>query len=456
MTTQTEEERWIYNCTDCIRTREIGESTEKTLASMGLSEVDAFQQKLFWAVLETMNRGVLIDQKIKNAFALELQDEMAKREQFFLDVLGHPLNPRSSQQMCRLFYEDLGQKPIMSRGTKLAPAHLTCNDEALELLKLREPLLRWLIRNISEYRSLGVFLSTFVMAKLDYDGRMRCSFNICGTETYRFNSSKNAFDSGTNLQNIPMGGEDDDSDLRLPNVRKLFIPDPGYTFFDIDLSKADLRVVAWEADERELKAMLKEGRDPYVETAREFYKDPSITKALPNGEAHPKYRIFKSFAHGTHYLGTPTGLSRRLALTVHESEKTQRWYLGKYPAILAWHQRLKENVHKTHKVRNAFGYERFYFDRIDDDVFRQAAAWIGQSTTACVINRIYMNVYDNLKDVWVLLQVHDSLAGQFPTAKKEWALARLKEEAQITIPYDDPLIIPCGVKTSDVSWGDCG
>ena len=27
----------------------------------------------------------------------------------------------------------------------------------------------------------------------------------------------------------------------LPNVRKLFTPDPGYTFFDIDLDSAHLR-----------------------------------------------------------------------------------------------------------------------------------------------------------------------------------------------------------------------
>ena len=33
-------------------------------------------------------------------------------------------------------------------------------------------------RAIQELRSLGVFLSTFVNAPVDLDGRMRCSFNI--------------------------------------------------------------------------------------------------------------------------------------------------------------------------------------------------------------------------------------------------------------------------------------
>ena len=118
-------------------------------------------------------------------------------------------------------------------------------------------------------RSLGVFLSTFVNAPLDVDGRMRCSFNIAGTETYRFSSSKNAFGSGMNMQNIPKGGESDELDLELPNVRELFIPDPGKTFFDIDLDSADLRIVCWEADIPEMKAMVRSGAKVYVEVMKE-------------------------------------------------------------------------------------------------------------------------------------------------------------------------------------------
>ena len=59
----------------------------------------------------------------------------------------------------------------------------------------------------AQHRSLGVFLSTFCLMPLDTDGRMRCSFNVCGTETMRFSSSENAFGTGGNLQNIPKGEE---------------------------------------------------------------------------------------------------------------------------------------------------------------------------------------------------------------------------------------------------------
>lgn len=444
-----EEQLWVYNCEDCVRTTECDEGSLSAIRHFNLEEPNNFQQRLFWAVLTSMLRGVRMDQKIRGQFAMELQTEISQREQYFIDVLGHPLNPRSPQQMQRLFYEDLGQPIILKRGKPGEPARPTLDDEALEKIGAREPILRPLLRRIAEYRSLGVFLSTFVSAPLDFDSRMRCSFNICGTETYRFSSSENPFGSGTNLQNIPKGGDDDDSGLELPNVRRLFIPDPGFTFFDTDLSSADLRIVVWESDEPEFKSMLAEGLDPYTEIAKEFYKDPSITKA------HPKRQTFKSFAHGTNYLGSARGLAGRLGLSIHQSEQTQKWYFSRFPRIAAWQEDLKKRVRSDHCVHNAFGYTRYYFDRIDDDVFRQAAAWIPQSTVACIINRAYVNIHENLEEVQVLLQVHDSLAGQFPTHLEGFSLARLKEACKITVPYPDPLIIPIGLKTSMISWGDC-
>jgi len=247
---ETDDELWSYNCEDCVRTREIGEATARTIKDFGLEAVEAFQQSLFWPVLQAMQRGVRIDEKARSSMAVELQDEMLKREDFFLEVLGHPLNPGSSPQMVQLFYNDLGLPAIMSKAKKGIPAHVTCDDKALELIAKREPLVRPIVKAIQEYRSLGVFLRTFVLAGLDYDKRMRCSFNICGTETYRFSSSKNAFDSGTNLQNIPKGTEDPLEALQLPNIRKIFTPDQDYTFFDMDLDRADLQVVVWEADDR--------------------------------------------------------------------------------------------------------------------------------------------------------------------------------------------------------------
>lgn len=438
-----EDQLWVYNCKDAVITFEVDEVEQANVDSMRVREIHDFQQRLFWPVLRSMNRGIRIDHAKRAAFATTLFDEIDKREQWMYSVLGQEVNIKSPKQMKELFYGQFGQRPIISRKTRKP----TCDDEALGKIADREPILRPLIRKIQELRSLGVFLSTFVNAPLDIDGRMRCSFNIAGTETYRFSSSTNAFGTGLNLQNIPKGGEGES--LELPNVRSLFIPDPGFTFFDIDLSSADLRIVVWEADETEMKRMLKEGLDPYTEVAKEFYHDPSLTKK------DPRRQLFKAFCHGTNYLGTAKGLAERLGLSVHEAEKTQKWYFSRFPRIERWQKDLKDQVTKRRYVENVFGYRCYFFDRIEGTIFNQAAAWIPQSTVACLINRAYVEIDRDLPEVEVLLQVHDSLAGQFPThGKTDWA-SLIVQKAEIALPYSDPLIIPVGVKTSTISWGDC-
>jgi DNA polymerase I-like protein with 3'-5' exonuclease and polymerase domains/uracil-DNA glycosylase len=450
-----QEQRWTYNVTDCVRTREVGEVEAKIIKSYGLEKVDEFQQKMFWPVLQCMQRGVRIDQKLRNKLSMTLLEEVDKRQAFFQRALGHPLNPRSPTQMTKLFYDDLGQKKNWKVRGKGMPATVTCDDAALEKIAREEPILKPFIKKIQEIRSLGVFLSTFVLAPLDYDGRMRTSYNICGTVEYRFSSSENAFGSGTNLQNVPKGGEDDEG-FDLPNIRDIFIPDEGYEMFDKDLSKADLRIVTWESDCKEMKALLKAGKDPYIEAAREYYRDPTITKLKPDGSTNKKYDDFKKFAHGTHYLGTPSGLASRIGLLTHEVDRGQRWYFGKFPEIKKWQEDFQKKLFSQRYIENIFGYRCHFFDRPDDSMVREAIAWLPASTVALYINRIWMNIYERFPHIWVLLQVHDSLVGQYPIHRREEALKALEECSQIVLPYDDPLIIPTGTKTSDKSWGACG
>jgi len=457
-----EDQLWSYNCVDCVRTDEVGAKELAAIEQMGLGEVEAFQQALFWPVLKAMQIGVRIDKKARNLFAMELQEEMEKREAFFASILGHPLNPQSPVQMAKLFYNDLGIPPIMSRAKKGSPPHITCDDEALVKIMKKEPLTRPLIRAIQEYRSLGVFLSTFVMAALDKDDRMRCSYNICGTETYRFNSSKNAFGSGTNLQNVPNGSEEDG--LVLPNVRKLFIPDDGFTFFDMDLDRADMQVVVWESGEAALKEALRKGVDMHILNAITL-----AGKELPDldwlCDGHPEYdrikslykrerQLAKAFIHGTNYGGGPRTMAIAAGVTVAQAERFQRIYFGAYPGIKEWHNRTELQLKTKHYVQNAFGYRRYYFDRVDG-LLPEALAWIPQSTVANVIDRAWLNIHNNIPEVKVLLQVHDSLCGEFPTHKKAWCLQRMQEEARVLVPYEDPLIIPVGINCSEQSWGAC-
>lgn len=488
---EPEEKRWTYNLQDCIYTREVGEELTKVLAAYGLTQVDATQQELFYPVLHAMLRGVRVRTDIKAQLGLSINEELSKREAFLYNVLGHQINESSPKQMQALFYEDLKQKPVLKRVKQSDGSFLmrpTVDDEALTFLGRREPLLKPICNAVADIRTLGKWYKDFVMMPVDADGRMRCSFNIAGDAgdkaaetagvksapyTYRLSSSKNPFGSGGNLQTIPSEKSKSSGkaaargsmDFTLPNIRSMYGPDAGFTFFDMDLDRADMQPVAWEADDPLLKAALKMGADVHI--LNSFVLDniepPPLEELV---ETHPKYwdhrgpRKFKRefakvFGHATDYLGKAKTVAEHTGRLVGEVERAQRLYFGRYPGIQKWHTRIIEQVKKHRFVENAFGYRWYIFDRIDDQLMPKAVAWIPQSTVGILINKIWINFYKNIKDVQVLLQVHDSLAGQFPTHRKALILPQMLEQSKVIIPYADPLIIPVGIKTSDVSWGDC-
>jgi DNA polymerase I-like protein with 3'-5' exonuclease and polymerase domains len=236
----------------------------------------------------------------------------------------------------------------------------------------------------------------------------------------------------------------------IPNLRKMYIPDDDCTIFDLDLDSADLRIVTSESRCKGMKDLFAAGLKPYVEIAKEYYHDPSITKK------HPSYQSFKKFCHGTNYLGEARNLAPQCGLLVHEAERAQKWYFGKFPEIKRWQDDFRRRFMATGTVQNAFGFKSRWFDRLEGTVINEAVAWIPQSTVGLLINHIWVAIEDNLPDVLILLQVHDSLVGEFPTEGTERHTADILRVASIVVPYDDPLIIPVGMKTSTKSWGDCG
>ena len=476
-----EDQRWRYNLQDCVYTREVGEVLAQTVTTLGLSAVEAQQQALFYPVLKAMLRGVRVDPERRAEMAVAIQEELSHREAFLYALLGHTINPASPKQMQTLFYEDLGQPPVMKRVTIAGRQVMrpTCDDEALTKIAAREPLVRPICNAIADIRTLNKFLGDFVMMPLDEDGRMRCSFNIAGDAggksapySYRLSSSQNAFGSGGNLQTIPSEKSKSSGkaaargsmDFRLPNIRSMYVPDPGKTFFDMDLDRADLQVVVWEADDPMLKAALRLGADVHLLNVYSLdNRDPPPLEELV--ETHPAYpdhrgprkhkrEFAKVFCHATNYVGGAKTVAAHTGRTVHEIDRAQKLWFEQHPGILRWHERTLEQIRRHRFVENRWGYRWYIFDRLDA-LLPEACAWVPQSTVGILINKIWLAFDKVLPEVEVLLQVHDSLAGQFATHRAATLVPLMRQASRIVIPYEDPLVIPTGIKTSSVSWGDC-
>lgn len=244
----------------------------------------------------------------------------------------------------------------------------------------------------------------------------------------------------------------------LPNVRKLFIPDPGYMIAEADLSGADAQVVAWEAGDEDLKTAFRSGMKIHIKNARDIF--PKDTAGLSDADLkkldHPGgiYHDCKTAVHATNYGAKPPTIANSNRWPLVAAQRFQDNWFSLHPGIWDWQDRVEHNLQTTRTVRNRFGYRIVYFDRLDR-LLPEALAWIPQSTVANVCVRGAIKLRRTIPWCQILLQVHDSLIFQYPLRYH----ARREEIGEvlnsICVPYDDPLYIPWSFACSKKSWGDC-
>lgn len=257
------------------------------------------------------------------------------------------------------------------------------------------------------------------------------------------------------------------SQFQLPNIRKMFIPDRGMVIVDADLSGADAQVVAWEAEDEQLKSAFRAGKSVHLMNGEDllgekFTKAPGHHKepGTPKGKM---YDALKRFVHATNYLGSAKTLFSNpnigpvFGWSIPEFQRQQnRWLDTLHPGIRRWHKRIEGDLNRSRSVRNKFGYRIVYFDRIDT-VLTQAVAWGPQSTVAEVCFRGALQLRRSVPWVQMLLQVHDSIVFQVPIHRwgEASTLDTLHRHLECPVPYDDPLVIKWGIAGSEKSWGDC-
>jgi DNA polymerase I-like protein with 3'-5' exonuclease and polymerase domains len=473
--------RFIYNGKDCLYTHSIALIQQKLLKlhDQPLQDFYHFQQhEVAKMVLVLMNRGIKVDVEQKEAFNIQFTALMETCLEQINYICMEEVNLNSSAQVKRLFKDLLGIKPILDKKTKSE----SFNANAMLVYLEQYPEWRTLLTLFLEYKSIKVFVRTFLAAKLDDDGRMRCDYNPAGTKTYRLSSRKNVFGRGANLANIPSKGkldlkialqeynidaaEDDNSTLeletdvgtsyegtlQLPNVKKIFIPDSKeWMFFDADYSAIDLMFVIWESDCKFLKDIIHRGEDVYSILASHYYQR-EITK---NDDER---QIFKSICHGKNYLGQAPTLAAKAGLHIGVVKRVLDWYDRQCPEIGLWHKRVEQEARKYRCVRNIWGARFECTDFSDPMWLNKMVACVPQSSAAILVNKAIVSLEKaeskrNL-GIRVFLQVHDSLSGQYHISDIN-AKDRIKRYMEIVIPYKDPLIIPASIKVSNISYGNC-
>ena len=393
--------------------------------------------------IRTDNEGILNARDLAEAELNQLTEDFYKE-------CGYECNPKSPAQLKQLFYVERKHKPYTSRTTH---AVTTDRDALKRLSRKGDEAARLLLR----IRQLGKLKDTYYEVKLDSDGRLRSSFNPVGTTSGRLSSSKTIFGTGMNTQNMP------------DSFRRFLLVDKGYMGYQLDLSQAENRVVAYIAPDPLMIEAFESGIDVHRLTAslifgkkiEEISDEPGST---PIGGGIYSERFWgKKANHGLNYdLGYKT-FAFYYEIPESDSRYIVERYHQAYPGVRRYHAWVRQSLSTGRTLEDCLGKRRLFLERWGDQLFKNAYSYIPQSTVGGKCNRdgvlaLWNGRNDCYRGVELLNQVHDSVWIQIPMStpfiQHTRILRSLKESLESPINWKlTSFKIPVDVEASPHNFG---
>ena len=430
-----------YNCLDSMVTFECAMKIEQELKEFGVHKLYyEHTHPILEPLLEMQVRGHRIDMKKKTLAAESTREDIMVKQKQLDEAVGYELNVNSPKQMKAFLYDDLKLPPVISRKT----GKITTDETALKKLSKAYP--NPVFDSIVHIRGQRKLLSTYLEASTDPDGRFRCRYILFGTETGRLASKLSWTDTGGNLQNVPKG-----------IAREIFIPDEGKMFMSADLSQAELRVVAYLADEKQFIKVFESGGDVHRMVASHMFSKPEdkITKE--------ERELGKRIVHASNYGMGAGKLAELSGMSYSEAEEKMNLYHVYYPKIRIWHMAVEAQLKRTRVLTTPMGRKRMFFGRWNKALLRDAYAYVPQSTVADVCLKGMVNLYETMPlQCDLVFNIHDEVVIQMPTEFKDKVIMGCEltmKELMIkcmSIPIqigDKVLTIPVGIKTG-MNWNE--
>ena len=374
--------------------------------------------------------GVFVDHPQLSALAHEFNRRLVDIENEAFAQIGSPINLGSPKQLAHLFFEKLGYPVIKKTRTGYST-----DQEVLETLARTYDLPRIILN----HRLLTKLKSTYVDALPKMlnpaTGRVHTSFNQTGTATGRLSSSD------PNLQNIPIRSDDG------KRIRAAFAAAPGCEIISADYSQIELRIMAHlSQDEHFIDAFVR-GEDIHQRTAQEILAGG----ATPTPDMR---RRAKAINFGILYGLSEFGLSRQLGIPRAEAHAYIAAYFARYPQIRHF---LDGNIQRgaADGYVTTIGGRRRYLPNLTskNGNIRQGAERIAMNTpiqgsAADIIKLAMLKVTQRLKaenlQARLVLQVHDELVVEAPTAERAQVVALLREEMTQVLSLRVPLVVDVG------------
>lgn len=439
----------VYCGLDTMMTHEIrahlmGEFTEGSLKTYEDS------RNFLAPSIDMMHRGFKVSPRGRDELLPVLQARRLKY-QGWLDRLAHvvwgkDLNINSPVQMSQFFYDWLFLPKYYE--SKKGERKVTTGRKAMESLKTSHVKAMPFATLVMALRDLDKMIS--VLGRELHNGRWHATFNVVGTDTFRWSSSAHPVFGGASLQNI-----DDE-------LRRVFVPDEGYELFSLDQQGAEARAVAFISGDEEYIKAVESGDVHTMVASMTFGFPPDREEAEKEYYRGDSYRqVCKKLGHGSSYVGSARSLAIQARIPVRLVEDFQHKYFGRFKGIQRWHTWTKKQLETKGYICNVFGDRRQFWDRLwDDSTLRAAVAFQPQSLvgklTALVIRRLW-DAYRG-RDLQLLANGHDAIIFQIKKEKVDKVLPEAVKLFHYPLQVTDitgktrELVIPWDVSRG-LNWG---
>ena len=412
---------------------EIAKQQRKSMKEQGLEKLmDEVEMPLVEVLAEMERVGVRLDAERLAEIGKGFAKRIDKLETDIHKLAGGEFTIGSPQQLSEVLFEKLGL-------TKKRRGKTGFSTDARVLGQIRDE--HEIVPKIEEWRELTKLKSTYLDALpdlIDTDtGRIHTTFNQTATATGRLSSTN------PNLQNIPIR-----SDEGRP-IRSCFVAPRGQRLLSADYNQIELRILAQIAGEDALREIFARGEDIHTATAAEVLgADPKKVTPAERSKA-------KMVNYGIAYGLSAYGLSDRLNIEQDEAASYIGRYFERFPAVKTYIEETIKRARDDGYVTTLLGRRRPIPElrsgrpQVRGQGERNAVNMPIQGTSADIIKIAMVNAHRALAaselSTRLVLQIHDELLFEGPTAEMEAAGQLVEREMCAAFELDPPLAVDVGV-----------
>ena len=423
-----------YSCEDVDMTLRLQARFEPQLEAYALTRLYHEIEIPLVGVLADMEwTGVSIDTAWFASLKERFRGERERVEREIHTAAGEEFNINSNPQLRRILFDVL-RLPVLKKTPTGPSTDATVLQELAEQGHALPALLM-------EYRELAKLESTYLdalPALVHPDThRIHTSFNQTVASTGRLSSSE------PNLQNIPVRRE------LGRDIRRGFVPRPGWKLVAADYSQIELRLLAHLSGDPAFVEAFRAGGDIHRQTASLIFGVP-----LEAVTAEMRARA-KTINFATIYGQGPHALSRQLRIEHADARRFIDEYFERFRGIRAYLDATVEFAREHGYVQTLFGRRR-YIPELRDRNYnvrqfgeRTATNSPIQGSAADLIKiamiRIHRALEERQAGAQMILQVHDELVLEVPPAELSEISALLRHEMEHAATLAVPLIVDLGV-----------